>query len=103
MNYRTVISFGEKNIDFLMKKYESFLELPLVMGRKNAHMNGVMFGYSQFIRYGFIAFIFYIGAKFINEHPEDNAEYVFTAIYILFVAAIGSGSAMTSAPSVKPA
>ena len=46
MNYRTIISFGEKNIDFLMKKYESFLELPLVMGRKNAHLGGFFFGYS---------------------------------------------------------
>ena len=46
MNYRTVVSLGEKNVDFLMNKYENLLELPLVASRKNAHLGGFLFGYS---------------------------------------------------------
>ena len=80
MNYRTVISFGEKNIEFLIRKYELFLKEPYIRGRRMAHINGVLFGFSQFMRFGFIGFIFYIGAKFILDYPDDNAESVFAAI-----------------------
>ena len=46
MNYRTIISFGEKNVDFLMGYYNNLLEEPTIMGVKNAHLGGFLFGYS---------------------------------------------------------
>jgi hypothetical protein len=46
MNYRTVISFGEKNVDYLMSKYDQLLEYPNLVGIKNAHLGGFLFGYS---------------------------------------------------------
>lgn len=90
MNYRTIISFGEKNIDFLMNKYNSLLEEPLWVGVRNAHLSGVLFGYSQFIRFAFTAFIFYIASIFIKKYA-DGQESSFIAIYILFMSALGSG------------
>ena len=79
MNYRTIISFGEKNIDHLMNRYNKLLQEPLKNGVKNAHLSGVLFGYSQFIRFAFIAFIFYIGSKFIIKYA-DNSKDLFIAI-----------------------
>ena len=71
MNYKTIISFGEKNIDYLMAYYNGLLELPNSAGFKNAHIGGVLFGYSQFIRFIFIGFIFYIASKFINRYGDN--------------------------------
>ena len=68
MNYRTVISFGEKNIEYLMSRYTALLIEPNKAGVRNAHWNGLLFGYSQFIRFGYLAFVFYIGSKFIFDY-----------------------------------
>jgi hypothetical protein len=46
MNYKTVISFGHKNIDFLMNKFDNLLEGPNKQGIKNAHLAGIFYGYS---------------------------------------------------------
>ena len=103
MNYRTIISFGEKNVNFLMGHYNDLLEEPVYIGRKNAHIGGFLFGYSQFIRFAFVAFIFYIGAQFMIKYPGDGQEDVFVAIYVLFVAALGTGIAMSNCPSIGSA
>lgn len=46
MNYRTVISFGEKNIDHLLGKFDALLEEPALKGIKEGHYGGFFFGYS---------------------------------------------------------
>lgn len=46
MNYKTVISFGDKNINTVMDKYEALLAFPNKVGVKNAHIAGMFFGYS---------------------------------------------------------
>jgi hypothetical protein len=65
MNYRTVISLGEKNIKFLMGNFTKLLEGPNKDGIKEAHRSGFLFGYSVFVRFAFIAFIFYVGTVLI--------------------------------------
>ena len=50
-----------------------------------------------------MGFIYYIGARFINEYRTDSYEDVFVAIQVLFVAAIGTGMAIANVPSVGPA
>jgi hypothetical protein len=37
MNYRTVISFGEKNVEFLLSSYEELLLIPNRKGIIKAH------------------------------------------------------------------
>lgn len=99
MNYRTIISFGEKNVDFLMNKFETLLLIPNKMGVRNSHLAGFFFGYSQGIRFWFIAVVFYIASLFIFNYNE-NPEHTYIAVYVLFVAALGSGLAMSNAPDV---
>lgn len=60
MNYRTVVSLGEKNVEYLLAKYGDLLVIPHRTGVKRAHVSGLFFGYSQSIRFIFIAFVFYI-------------------------------------------
>jgi ATP-binding cassette subfamily B (MDR/TAP) protein 1 len=102
LNYRTVISFGQENINIIMDKYESLLTGPATVRVKNAHIAGVAYGYSLCIRLIYIGVVFYVGSKFIvtyNLDPQD----VFQSIYIIFTAALGAGFAMSSVPSATKA
>lgn len=90
INYRTVISFGDKNVEYVMTRFDNLLEEPNRLGVRNAHLSGFWFGYSQCIRFFFIAFVFYIASIFIRDY-DDEQEETFTGLYLLFVAAIGSG------------
>lgn len=45
MNYRTVIGFGDKNVAYLLEKFDELLREPNMLGIKNAHVSGFYFGY----------------------------------------------------------
>jgi ATP-binding cassette, subfamily B (MDR/TAP), member 1 len=98
LNYRTVITFGQDNIDAIMGKYEKLLEGPARIRIKNAHIAGVAFGYSMCVRFIYIGIVFYIGAEFAETYQLDFKR-VFQAIYVIFTSAIGAGFAMSAVPS----
>ena len=102
INYRTVIAFGEKNLEFILDRYNDLLIIPHKAGIKRAHISGLFFGYSQSIRFAFIAFIFYIAAVFVNRYSLSS-EKVFTGCYVVFVGSIGSGVSISQMPSVSKA
>ena len=68
LNYRTVISFGEQNVDQIMQQYEDLLNQPMKKKIKLAHLTGVAFGYSVAMRFIMIGSLFYIGSKLIIEY-----------------------------------
>jgi ABC-type multidrug transport system fused ATPase/permease subunit len=72
LNYRTIISFGQVNIDFIMSKYEKLLEGPAKQRVANAHLAGLAFGYSLSIRFIYIGVIFYVGSTFIMKLHLDS-------------------------------
>jgi len=100
LNYRTVISFGQENIDKIMDHYESMLSGPAKRKVRNAHLAGIAFGYSLCIRFIYIGVIFYAGAEMIKTY-DLNEKDVFQSIVILFMAAIGAGFAVSQMPSAK--
>lgn len=46
MNYRTVISFGQKNVEMMITKYSDLLEEPRRKSIRGAHLAGFFFGFS---------------------------------------------------------
>ena len=102
MNYRTVISFGEKNIDYLLNRFDVLLEEPALKGIKEGHWGGFFFGYSQCIRFLFVGIIFYIAAIFVKEY-NDKPDDTYIGLYTLFLAALGTGISLSSAPSIGKA
>lgn len=72
MNYRTIISFGEKNIDFILSRYYKLLEEPNRQGIKRAHYSGILFGYSQSIRFVFVGLVFYFASLIIEKFDMDK-------------------------------
>jgi len=85
-----------------MSKYDELLEEPNAIGIRNAHIAGFFYGYSQCIRFMFLGFIFYISSIFIFDYKE-NPDDTYIGVYILFVSALGSGIAISQAPSVSKA
>lgn len=71
MNYRTVISFGEKNVQFMLTRYYELLAVPHQTNIKRAHISGLFFGYSQAIRFVFIGFVFFVAALFVQKENLD--------------------------------
>ncbi len=98
MNYRTVIGFGPKNIQYLLSKYEKLLEAPNAKGIRNAHIGGIAFGYTNCIRYIFQGLIFYLASIIIYKYHE-KAEDEYISVYLLFMSALGSGMQIQNAPS----
>jgi len=71
-------------------------------GIKVAHISGLWYGYSQGIRFIFIGIIFYIASIFINQHGDDPVD-TYIGVYVLFMAAIGTGVSLSCVPSVGKA
>mmetsp|Transcript_7498 Transcript_7498/g.6807 ORF Transcript_7498/g.6807 Transcript_7498/m.6807 type:complete len:345 (-) Transcript_7498:1515-2549(-) len=73
INHKTVISFGQKNIDYLLEIYQNFLQEPYAKTVKSAHYTGLLFGFGQFIRFIYMAVIFYIATLFIDGSLVGDA------------------------------
>jgi hypothetical protein len=85
-----------------MNKYNDLLNEPKKKGIKNSHIAGFFFGYAQFVRFGFIACVFYIASLLIYKlglDPQDT----YISIYVLFTSALGSGVIMSNVPSLSKA
>lgn len=102
LNYRTVISFGEKNIDFLMSKFINLLDQPKRKNIRSSHVQGIIFGYSKAACDFYTAIVYYLGAMIVFKNGGVS-EGIYIAIYVLFNAAIGSGYAISRAPSLPKA
>ena len=71
LNYRTVISFGQSNVDNIMQTYENLLVGPKATRIREAHLCGIAWGYSQAVRFFFVGILFYIGSVFIVKYQLD--------------------------------
>ena len=67
MNYRTVISFGDKNVQFILRKYADLLQVTHDNNVKTSHYAGLYFGYSQAIRFVYIGVVFFIAALLVQR------------------------------------
>ena len=102
LNYKTVISFGEKNVHQIIAKFEAFLVQPSEQRIRNAHIAGLFFGYSQCSRMVFLGVVFWIASAVIQKwhyNPKD----VYMCINIIFSAAMGAGMSMSNVPSITRA
>lgn len=103
MNYRTVIAFGQKNVDEILDTYAELLVIPKQAGIRKAHISGLFFGYSQSIRFVFVAIVFYIAAILLKNNPDLEPKQMFTGCYVVFVGAIGTGVSLSQLPSLSRA
>jgi hypothetical protein len=67
MNYRTIMSFGNKNIESIFQKYQNMLEGPKDDNNRQNRLIGLAYGYSLAIRILYSALIFYFGALVVEN------------------------------------
>lgn len=102
INYKTVTSFGEENVELIFSKFSDLMSGPLETNVKNAHISGFAHGYSQCARMIFMGIIFWIGSIMIIKYdypPKD----VYICINVLMHAAMGVGMSLSNIPSLKRA
>lgn len=102
MNYKTVMSFGQKNINYLIERFNEHLVSPSQQRIKNAHKSGILFGYSQASRVIFVGLAFWIGSRMICNYDVKKAD-VFLAVFVLFSAGFGVGTSFSNLPSISKA
>jgi ABC-type multidrug transport system fused ATPase/permease subunit len=94
MNYRTIVGFGDKNIDQIMAKYHTHLYLPNRAAVRKAHISGFFFGYSQYAKLGMIGIVFYLATEIMYKYDLDQLD-VYTAVYVIFIGAVGTGFSLS--------
>ena len=99
LNYRTVIGFGQKNVNVVVNRFQKLLEEPSRKKVKNAHIGGFFFGYSNCARMLFLGIVFLIGSELVRKY-SDQSDDIYMSIWILFSTCMGAGIAMSNVPSV---
>ena len=103
LNYRTVKSFSQPNIEHAVQRFTKLLEPPTQTNIKHAHAAGVAFGYSLCIRFVYIGLVFLIGARLARSDPDLTFKDIFQSIYIVFVSLMGATMALTQIPGKEQA
>lgn len=90
LNYRTIIGFGDQNIDAIMDEYRKHIYLPNRAAVRKAHISGFFFGYSQYAKFGMIGIMFYLSTLVMLNYKLNPID-VYTAVYVIFIGSIGTG------------
>ncbi|KAF0693595.1 Aste57867_15460 [Aphanomyces stellatus] len=80
-NARTVTALGLQAD--IISRYDVLLEKPLKEGRKEAHVNGIMSGFSSFSMFAVYALVFWYGAKLIASDSITFPELIRTLMAIM--------------------
>lgn len=72
MNYKTVFSFGEDNIEAIIDKFSFLMQAPLNKRISDSKIAAVFFGYSLSSRLLFIALVYYLGTVLIINFDLDH-------------------------------
>ncbi|RHZ12418.1 hypothetical protein DYB26_008012 [Aphanomyces astaci] len=80
-NARTVTAFGLQQD--IISRYDVLLEKPLKEGAKEAHVNGIMNGFSTASMFAVYALVFWYGAKLVESKSIDFGELMRTLMAIM--------------------
>ncbi|RLN60615.1 hypothetical protein BBJ29_005952 [Phytophthora kernoviae] len=80
-NIRTVTALGIQQRS--VEVFDELLEEPLRKGNKEAHINGLSLGFSSFMMMAMNAFIFWFGAKKVNDGTINVSEMMTTFMTVM--------------------
>ena len=103
INYKTVISFGQKNVDKINKKFEDLLTGPLDDVIKKSNLAGIYYALGQSGRTLFVSLVFIIGQEVLVGRWNINQKDVFTGSYLLFFTYMSIGAQAANVPSIQKA
>ena len=103
INYRTVISLGQKNVDMIQKKFEHLLVGPTEDLVKQSNKAGLYYGLGVAGRTLYISIVFLLAMEILVYKMGIDSSDVFTATYLLFFAYMSIGGQAANVPSIKKA
>lgn len=103
INYRTVISFGQKNVDSICERFEQLLEGPMQDVIKKSNRAGLYYGLGQSGRTIYISLVFIINIELLIAKWGLDGIDVFTSTYLLFFTYMSLGSQAANVPSITKA
>jgi len=103
INYRTVISLGQKNVDSMNLKFETLLSGPMNDILKKSNKAGLYYGLSTAGRTIYVSICFMIGIEFLVFRWGIDATDVFMGIYLMFFTMMSIGSQAANVPSIGKA
>ena len=103
MNYKTVISFGQKNVDQVVEKYKNFCEEPLKRNLRKVFWAGGSAAWAASGRVTFVALSFSLGNIITVNMLGVDWTLVVGSTGILFFSLMSIGGATQNIPSIKKA
>ena len=100
INYRTVISLGQKNVDSLNEKFESLLQGPMDQLLSQTNKAGLYYGLGTSGRTIYVSLVFLIAIEVLVAKWGIDSTDVFTASYLLFFVMMSLGSQAAQVPSI---
>ena len=103
MNYKTVISFGQKNIDQVIDKYDRLRVEQLERNLRNWNIAGASNGWACAGRVTFVGLAFILGNIITVRMLEIEWYKVIGATFILFFSLMSIGMQAQNIPSISKA
>ena len=103
LNYRTVMSFGQENVDQINAKFKQLLEEPQARRVRNFGLAGLANGWSSCSRVAYIGAAYLAGNYISVDILELDKYMVLGATFMLFYAFMTVGGSATNIPSVQKA
>eukprot|EP00349_Pseudokeronopsis_sp_Brazil_P011331 CAMPEP_0202977580 /NCGR_PEP_ID=MMETSP1396-20130829/84330_1 /ASSEMBLY_ACC=CAM_ASM_000872 /TAXON_ID= /ORGANISM="Pseudokeronopsis sp., Strain Brazil" /LENGTH=160 /DNA_ID=CAMNT_0049716347 /DNA_START=2189 /DNA_END=2671 /DNA_ORIENTATION=- len=101
-NYRTVVSFGPKNVNHVANQYIKLMDHSRKAGVKSGYIMGIAGGYLNAVRFFFQGFIYLIAIVFVVKkdiQPDD----AYLSVLILITGALGCGMQLQMSPNLEKA
>ena len=103
MNYKTIISLGQKNINQVIKKYDDLRVEQLEINLKKLQLAGAANGWACAGRITFVALAFILGNAITVRMLGVAQDRVITATFILFFSLMSIGMQTQNIPSISKA
>ena len=103
MNYKTIISLGQKNINQVIKKYDDLRVEQLKMNLKKLQLAGAANGWACAGRITFVALAFILGNVITVRMLGVAQDRVIFATFILFFSLMSIGMQTQNIPSISKA
>ena len=103
INYRTIISLGQINVDSIVHKFESLLEGPMQTVIKQSNKAGAYYALGQSGRTLFLSVVFIIVLELLVVKWGIDSTDVFTAVYLLLNTYMSIGLQAANVPSIGKA
>lgn len=91
INYRTVIGFGQRNVDQINSNFNQLIEEPLNEHAKAHNKTGMYYGFGACGRSLYIGILFTVALEVLITKWGYNREQVFFATLLCFFGIMGVG------------